>query len=148
MFTHIHDECIPDEYIFRSRSLPLALFLSLFLSSLSSSFFRSLSFALALLLSLSFSCSISLDLATVVENDVQVKKNISLAVHTSLETFVRWFKKQLTKKYVTGIFCVLQRPHFSIILFLRSPCDYTFKAGPKMKCPSSCPLNFDEFPFS
>ena len=27
------------------------------------------------------------------------------------------------------------------------PCDYTFKAGPKMKWPSSCPLNFGEFSF-
>ena len=92
----IHDKCIPDEYIFRSRSLPLAIALFLILSLSFDSF--------PLFLSSSFFRSRSLALATVVENDVQVKKNISLAVHTSLETFVRWFQKQLTKKYGTGIF--------------------------------------------
>ena len=34
-----------------------------------------------------------------------------------------------------------------ITVRIKPLCDFTFKAGPKMKCPSSWPLNFDEFPF-
>ena len=44
---------------------------------------------------------------------------------------------------------VIFLPYFliKITVGIKPLCDYTLKAGPKMKCPSSCPLNFDEFPF-
>ena len=44
---------------------------------------------------------------------------------------------------------VIFLPYFliKITVGIKPLCDFTFKAGPKMKCPSSWPLHFDEFPF-